>query len=436
MTLPNPDPTAVEIDFSALDAIPPDFTTSDGGVAWERFVEWFEKPNEISAELRKFSEDWWGLYYSIGDSWFSSLPKVLRYQWLNRYKSRISESELGRASVAAFCATHYAHYLDDKDPSRLEWIQKAEVYRNQCLTLFATDVAPMDVVVGAAVDLRAATLEASGTVAGNLFFDAAAAVIKTSGMSTLVNLATLEGVDFLAMRLYVYSDVFLSMSTFARTPLFHLINATPPSSYTPTSDGFTAAALRVHLGVSAEVLIAFSDITALINKRDILTTAELDEESSKIWKYIGTLESRVSVGLGLTSVELLSDLAAQEIWSQALIIYYYSSLRRYGPLSSTIQAALRQILLLADSINHDESPWTSFHIKLSLACPWFLAATVAVTPESRQSCLDGIQSCGDGIVHRDNARAVKRVWEVTDETGIPPDWRELVMKEGIPVGFM
>jgi len=76
------------------------------------------------------------------------------------------------------------------------------------------------------------------------------------------------------------------------------------------------------------------------------------------------------------------------------------------------------------------APHTGF-----LACPWFLAGTVAVSDTDRDVCRQGLLDCGPEKVWEDDLVVLERVWREMDRTGRAEDWRDLIDREGLMVAF-
>jgi hypothetical protein len=122
------------------------------------------------------------------------------------------------------------------------------------------------------------------------------------------------------------------------------------------------------------------------------------------------------------SVASVARLAALEVWRHAALIHMYRSVHRTGPLHPSVRNALAQILALSKTL--DLAAPDMLHG--TLACPLFLAATVAVTPEDRAACRKRLKEIGPEQVWQANLSVAEETWAETDRTGVPADWLELV----------
>lgn len=132
----------------------------------------------------------------------------------------------------------------------------------------------------------------------------------------------------------------------------------------------------------------------------------------------------------------VSELASQEMWRHACLIYLYSSLFRYGPLAKVVRTSLQQILKLSCSLVEPSPSTPSVFVDAARSPVWFIAATVATTESDREQCREGLMAAGPGRMFVDNHKAIERLWAEVDATGTTPEWREFVEREGLKVGFM
>lgn len=127
---------------------------------------------------------------------------------------------------------------------------------------------------------------------------------------------------------------------------------------------------------------------------------------------------------------------ADEVALQAALIYLHSSLFRLGPLASPIRSALSQIIKLSSSLTEPDLEAPSIFLDASRCPIYFLAATVALTEEDREVCREGLIACGPGKAFTDNHKVIEKLWAEADATGVMPEWREFVEREGLAVCFL
>lgn len=104
-------------------------------------------------------------------------------------------------------------------------------------------------------------------------------------------------------------------------------------------------------------------------------------------------------------------------------------------MSELLQTSLRQILELATP-NRAATDDSRFSTGISRAFPWFIAATVAIHPDDRAACREGLEHCGPARAYQDNLRFIQLFWDHIDVTGREPNWREFAQAQGFELGFM
>ena len=137
-------------------------------------------------------------------------------------------------------------------------------------------------------------------------------------------------------------------------------------------------------------------------------------------------ESRVSTGGARLTLQT----------SQAALIYLHSSVFGLGPLALPVRAALSQIVKLSSSLVEPAPDFPSVFIDASRCPIYFFASTVALTEDDREVCREGMLACGPGKAFVDNHKIVERLWREADETGVMPEWRAFVEREGLALCFL
>ncbi|GAA5914477.1 hypothetical protein JCM6882_003031 [Rhodosporidiobolus microsporus] len=168
------------------------------------------------------------------------------------------------------------------------------------------------------------------------------------------------------------------------------------------------------------------------------------------------------------SAFLVEKMATVEMWRHAIIIFLYQTIHGHSPLSRVLSFSARQIFklgapllsphaevssylsisdpyslahpsqLFADPTIEDAKEWarTFFGLRSCRDGPWFLAGTCATLPSDRALVRRAILSAGPHAQgYKDNVAALERIWHETDESGRWLDWREVLQREGMCVGF-
>lgn len=124
-------------------------------------------------------------------------------------------------------------------------------------------------------------------------------------------------------------------------------------------------------------------------------------------------------------------------WRHATLIYFFSTIRNLGCLSSQIRESLDQIIQLGTQQKPPPSNTDAETLFWIRQFPWFAAATVAVKPDDRKACRDGLKIFWCDKAADENIRAAERLWEIMDKTGREtPDWRQYLAQEGFIMYFV
>lgn len=176
-------------------------------------------------------------------------------------------------------------------------------------------------------------------------------------------------------------------------------------------------------------IAATSDLAldeATMTKEVFKTRTDWIEQSIRKWKplpidpeslgedsihALGTSFSLTLILLALVH-SLFTDLftptdgyVTHEMWRWAALIHLYQTLHHLGPLSPLIRRALSQLLSLGSRTSPPLLPPIAKPPAKDLfmptgpserACPWFLAATVAIQTEERDLCREGLKRCSPG----------------------------------------
>ncbi|KAM0750783.1 hypothetical protein T439DRAFT_380644 [Meredithblackwellia eburnea MCA 4105] len=424
---------------SSTNVVDPALPLPGGELDWEELLAHFDDPNSTMREIRDFSAQWWEFCTSLNESYFFSIPKHVRELVKAEMKTLVAGNDLGRAALACWCTAHYAAVLlKEGDPQHAQWDEKANKYYSEALGMLHDRQYPLDVRIGAVLDMRLAQIHRYGAAPANFLLLIGEFFIKEElGERPSVDLPNLTGVHNMCIREFVYADVFRTMCVRNRRTVFDLSKALPLVDL-PSWDEFTTSeALRVRLGLPVELLLCFAAVSNLAVDKPNMDPAEFLEAASGIESSIKRWRSDPrTAGDMEDSSGYISDLANFEMWRQTALIYLHQTLHQAGCLSKVLKAALAQFLQLSHSLLPPTPNAPSVFSNASRACCWFLASTVATSEADRNACRDGMLACGIGKVYQDNLSIIEKVWAETDEKGYAPDWREVLERDGLAVAFM
>lgn len=276
--------------------------------------------------------------------------------------------------------------------------------------------------------------------------------VEECGPRPRVNLSQLTGSESIAIRSFVYLDVFRTIFIRGKRTIFEFSTdpELEPSPLRPThqtamdleagSDPVTSEALSVHLGLPVGLCQQFAAISNLAVDAPALVPDELAAQADAILSAIKSWRPTVPTSPITNSALHISDLATQEIWRHAALIYYHQTLLHMGPLATALRTSLKQIVQLSHSLLPPDptgpSSFPSVFLARARAPAWFLAATCAVTEDEREVCREHLAECGEGKVWKENVQMVERLWALTDADGRVRDWREECEKNGWVVAFV
>ncbi|CED83509.1 Protein of unknown function DUF3468 [Phaffia rhodozyma] len=405
-------------------------------------------------EMREFANEWWTFYNSLNESYFSSIPIPAR-TIVKKYmfdSMLTAHSDVNRGAISAWCSSHYSMLLaKERNPAWEEWHDKAGRYYQQTVLLLEDKAYGLKNRLGAVLDLRLAQIDRHGTTpAYFLLLTAQEFLRELLGPDHLeFDFGKTATVESLAFRAYIYSDVFRTVALSKRRTFFRVFNDTSPTTYAEDgTDKLTTVnerTLSVHLGLPAELLCCFAEISNAVVDESEARNADPERIQSKVNAIKTRIEAfesdavlaRNTAGPG-NSAEVISDLATQETWRHAALIYLFSSLAQLGSLALPLRQSLSQILLLSSSLSQPSTrhPASNIFRSSSRNAIWFLASTIAVTETDREACRQGLLEGERSELDREQLRAVERLWREVDEKGVAPAcWREFLEEQQMKVGF-
>jgi hypothetical protein len=177
------------------------------------------------------------------------------------------------------------------------------------------------------------------------------------------------------------------------------------------------------IGCPDSIFVAFSrvaEIRATIDHASDSLPLESVREAETLEMLIRS--HRPEIYADADSIASVAHLAALEVWRHAALIHLYRAVYRTGPLHPVVRNALAQILALSKTLELAAPDM----LHGTLACPLFLAATVAVAPLDRAACRKRLKDFGPEQVWQANLAVAEETWAETDRTGVPADWLDLV----------
>lgn len=136
---------------------------------------------------------------------------------------------------------------------------------------------------------------------------------------------------------------------------------------------------------------------------------------------------------GVDSVQTVANIASQEAWRQAALIYYYQSIWRRSPkYEHAVQKACQQILKLFP-VTQMGLPHRNFGL---FGLPVFMASTVASNEQDRHACLDAFKTLSISCkIDGEIVRFFERIWKDSEDLGRPVDWLDYTSVENGPLYF-
>ncbi|KAI5475600.1 Zn(2)-C6 fungal-type transcription factor [Pseudohyphozyma bogoriensis] len=402
-----------------------------------------EKPEHIGTDCDCIGPS--PLYANLNDDFYQSIPKPVR-ELVTAVTGDVAAShELTRAASMALVMIHRARSKTDGGGAEAQdkLIKQSGLYFQQAVAaLEKTSSIPLEAQLIAMADMQIHQFDQAGASAayailrlGELF------VTQALGERPPLDIATIQDPSHIGHWMFVWADVLRSVCLPRQRTIFKFIGAPGEVPSGPiamnTSFGAVSQAYNTHLGLPVGLLLCFAAASNLsvdsaegMDVELVRLKGAAIEEAIRSWKP----EPPES---GLDSIACVDTVVTQEMWRQATLIYLFQSVYKVGCLCQVVRLALQQILQLgARKITPPTSPEASLYAGSVRACPWFLAATVAVQEADRELCRQGLSGCGPQKAYADNLKAAERIWEVMDGAGWPVDWKEVTEREGLFVAFL
>ncbi|WVR04214.1 hypothetical protein IAU60_001214 [Kwoniella sp. DSM 27419] len=352
-------------------------------------------------EIRTFFGEWRGFcyFYSAGPTLAASA---------NDHILQIGMLDTQCAGACFWCAAQYATIVS-KDGSGEEvdrWNRRKDRFYRAALTLVKDDSSPFISRMGALLDMRLGLLGDS--------------IIQSNmGSRPLLPSASTETFDALATQAWAFANVLHTITHKGVRTLFIIDAAT-------TTNTVVEPALQVHLGLPFELMCLFARVSNLSCLDGQMDRQAQVEEGQDISREIDSWKPDIRAEM--SSVAITEAIATAMLWRETIF--------QLGALAASQRHSLAQFLQIAASIKGGEVPGQSLFNNVARACPWFIASTLAVSPDDRARCIEGLTSCGPFKLFLNNLAAVQQLWALMDETGHSPDWREVLRSRKITVSFL
>ncbi|KAJ8295615.1 putative MFS-type transporter C18.02 [Rhodotorula toruloides] len=363
------------------------------------------------------SADMTDIYNMLNSAFLMSMPPDDRKRATMRSLSR--QSSVKRLRLRRSCCT---------SPSRR---------RIQTPTSGSSSLRGATSQIAAVIDLWAHQMLAVSPQAGNAVLAIGDLfVMQARGVNPPLDLDTLVDHDKAALRLFAYLDILRCVTQPARTMVFDYVGLPGFGGATgadrPVESG--PASFSTWFGLPGPLVSCLAACVRLVQTRSHMTPERAEAIAAAIESTIREWRlPRVDPRSFPDSMTMVAHTATLEMWRHATLIYFFSTIRNIGCLSPNVRQSLDQIVQLGSQQKAPQSPSnmdadTPHWIR---QFPWFVAATVAVKPDDREACREGLKVFWCDKASEENTRAAERLWEVMDKTGREtPDWRQYLAQEG------
>ncbi|BGO97901.1 Proteophosphoglycan ppg4 [Rhodotorula toruloides ATCC 204091] len=389
------------------------------------------------------SADMTDIYNMLNSAFLMSMPPDDRKRATMRWTQLAQSTKLGQAAAAATVMLYLAFETPNTDADkRKQLLARSDQYFQQAV-LHLSDSAPLEGQIAAVIDLWAHQMLAVSPQAGNAVLAIGDLfVMQARGVNPPLDLDTLVDHDKAALRLFAYLEILRCVTQPARTMVFDYVGlpgfggATGPDR--PVETG--PASFSTWFGLPGPLVSCLAACVRLVQTRSHMTPERAEAIAAAIESTIREWRlPRVDPRSFPDSLTMVAHTATLEMWRHATLIYFFSTIRNIGCLSSDVRQSLDQIVQLGSQQKAPQSPSnmdadTPHWIR---QFPWFIAATVAVTPDDREACREGLKVFWCDKASEENTRAAERLWEVMDKTGREtPDWRQYLAQEGFIMYFV
>ncbi|KAM0747370.1 hypothetical protein T439DRAFT_383492 [Meredithblackwellia eburnea MCA 4105] len=377
------------------------------------------------------------LYVSLNDVFLRSFPWSLRRTIHEYYDSQMSQHELNRAAALAVTLLYYARNQPNGSPK-----QKRLLVHSRSMLLRALDILrktpslPLEVVLMGTLDLAYCQIESIGGAGVGEIMSIASLFAKAGlGENYILDFLPVVARRQIALLFFAYYDILRAIVMPVPDPVLKQFKWLPGSRMTTPAEAtqreiwlkeVAANPMSVHHGLPVALVICFAGITTLATEMAKLDIAETRRRANEIEESIRTWRAEIHYDddEDLASYKAIVEATTQEMWRQAALIYLHSTIHKIGFMAQALRNPTLQIIQLGTITYRKESGELDLHSSMSRrACPWFLAATCAISPQEREQCRIGLKMCGTHRGFRETLEAAEFIWARVDREGHTFDWR-------------
>ncbi|KAM0748683.1 hypothetical protein T439DRAFT_349397 [Meredithblackwellia eburnea MCA 4105] len=377
------------------------------------------------------------LYVHLNDLYLRSFPKKVRLQLHQYYETYMSQHETTRTAALAVALLYYARNQPNGSPK-----QKRLLIHSRSLFLHALDLLrkipslPLEIVLMATLDLSYCQIESIGGAGVGGIMSIAEIFVKVRlGENYVLDFLQALTPQHIYLVFFVFYDIVRTISMpVPRRPIVQ-VKGTPGLGIIPSPEEsrqrgvwlkeIASNPMSVHLGMPVALALCFAGIATLAAEMDGLAQTEILQRASEIEEAIRTWRAEIHYDEdeSLGSYKAIVEAMTQEMWRQAALICLNYSIHKFGSMAQAIRRPALQIIQLG-TVTHRPPSEVDLHTSMShRACPWFLAATCAISPYEREQCRLGLKMCGAQRGFRETLEAAEFLWAKVDSEGHTFDWR-------------
>ncbi|KAM0746135.1 hypothetical protein T439DRAFT_360706 [Meredithblackwellia eburnea MCA 4105] len=401
------------------------------------------------------------LYNTFNDGFMRSLPKPVRKLITARFDKVASSNDLNRSASLALVLLYRVRSQEGGPEAQAKLMEQvsptcdnhqSEHYFQQALGKLQTPI-PLEAQLVAVLDLQFHQHDQSGAAAayailllGEFF------VAEALGKRPKLDFHADSALSSVALRCFAYTDVLATVCLKHRRTVFDICDlpgdengSTTQSRSTYDEDAVQTGDFRLdsHLGLPVGLLLCLAATSNLSVDMATMDPEVVKAKAAKIEREIRSWRPAPPAGGTLetsNSLAYLEDLRTSEMWRHAALIHLFQSVHQLGPLAPVLRHSLAQMLSLGQRNENDprlmgdseDSLWAGS----VRACPWFMAATVAIAVSDREQCKKGLSECGPQKGYSDNLEAAELIWNEVDKGGWTLPWKDLLEKNGKYVAFL
>ncbi|KAM0747390.1 hypothetical protein T439DRAFT_329119 [Meredithblackwellia eburnea MCA 4105] len=377
------------------------------------------------------------LYISLTDVFFRSFPQKKRREIYEYFDSYMSQHETARSAALAISLLYYARNQLNGSPKQKRLLVHSRSMLFRALDLLhRTPSLPLDVVLCSTTDLAYCQIESIGGAGVQGLMMIAGLFVKSrlGDDYTLDFELVLSSHQFLLL-MFAYYDILHTIVM----PFPHLVITSykgmpgsrsplvPTPEYETWLKNIASSPLTVHQGLPVALALCFAGISTLASEMmNGLDLGETMRRAGEIAQAIRSWKAEIHYDNDeeLGSYKAIVEATTQEMWRQAALIYLHYSIHRMGCMAQALRNPALQIIQLGTITYSPPNGEQDLHLAMShRACPWFLAATCAISPQEREQCRTGLKMCGTHRGFRETLEAAEFIWARVDREGHTFDWR-------------